>query len=54
MADRQTINHFLGRAAKDLERLKSEAERIGGGELSLFAYLLDITLLEARDQLSED
>ena len=24
MADRQTINHFLARAAKDLERLRTE------------------------------
>ena len=48
MADRQTINHFLERTAKDLDRLSSEAVRIGGDDLALLAYLIDMALVEAR------
>ena len=54
MADRQTINHFLERAAKDLERLRSEAVRIGGDDLEMFAYLIDRALAEARSQTRKD
>ncbi len=50
MADRQTINHFLERVLKDLERLKSEAIRIGGDDLSMLAYMLDMTIAEARER----
>ena len=52
MANQQTINHFLERTAKDLERLKSEATRIGGDDLGLLVYLLDIALVEARQRLA--
>ncbi len=52
MADRQTINYFLERVVRDLAHLRSEAVRIGGDELSLLAYLIDMALVEARERIS--
>jgi len=40
---------FLEGAVKDLERLKANAELIGG-ELALLAYLLDMALVEAQER----
>lgn len=54
MANRQTIDHFLVRAAKDLEHLKNDAERLGNGELSAFVHLIDMALVEAREQQGKD
>jgi hypothetical protein len=44
-----TAKAFLEGAIKDLERLSGRAGMIGG-ELALLAYLLDVALVEAREQ----
>ncbi len=44
-----TAKAFLDGAIKDLERLGGRATMIGG-ELALLAYLLDMALVEAREQ----
>jgi hypothetical protein len=44
---------LLESAIKDLERIKANADMIGG-ELALFAYLLDMALVEAREQLQPE
>ena len=44
---------FLEAAIKDLERIRTNAEMIGG-ELALFSYLLDMALVEARARLADE
>ena len=45
----ETAKAFLDGAIKDLERLSGRAGMIGG-DLALFAYLLDMALVEALAQ----
>jgi hypothetical protein len=44
---------YLDGAVKDLERLKSNADLIGG-DLALLAYLLDMALIEARNRQRDE
>ena len=50
MAEPKVTSLFLRRAVRDLERLKSQAEK-HGADLSYLAYLIDMALVEARERL---
>jgi hypothetical protein len=44
-------NLALGRIVRDLEKLKSDAEK---ADLPMLVHLLDVALLEARAQATND
>jgi hypothetical protein len=49
----ETAKTFLESAIKDLQRLSGHAGMIGG-DLALLAYLIDMALIEARNQLRDE
>lgn len=52
MPDPKVTNIALVRIARDLERLKAEADALPGTD-GLLGYLIDMALIEARGQLAE-